>query len=353
MDSNKQIEDKAAEWLARRDSEAWTQADEPALEEWLSASVHHEVAFLRLEAVWEEAQRLKALGAGTPSGVVPAPGQWRLSPLFERRPSLASDSSEAGPASKACEPRVPVTWHRWRLAGLLVLMVPVAVFFSVHSGGEGYRTPVGGFASIPLRDGSNVTLNTQSQIRVHITDTTRKVELEEGEAYFEVAKDSKRPFVVVSGDKRVVVVGTKFSMRRDHDDVEVVVTEGRVRLEGANTPLRVNGETAGAAVLLPGAVAHASRADVEVDNKSPRDVEDALSWRTGYLIFDATPLSGAIVEFNRYTTHPIVIEDPAVGSLPISGKFRANNSAAFTRMLHEGFGIHVQERDDATVLSRK
>jgi len=94
-------------------------------------------------------------------------------------------------------------------------------------GGTRYSTPVGEIASVPMRDGSKVTLNTDSQIRVTLTDSERRVDLKYGEAFFEVSKDPKRPFVVNAGGKRVIAVGTQFSVRRDANDIQVVVTEGR------------------------------------------------------------------------------------------------------------------------------
>src|SRR5262249_47175706 len=96
--------------------------------------------------------------------------------------------------------------------------------------GGRYSTPVGGIDNVALADGSRMTLNTDTRIRVALTETERRIELDKGEGFFEVAKDPSRPFVVYAGNKRVVAVGTKFSVRRENDDVEVIVTEGRVRL---------------------------------------------------------------------------------------------------------------------------
>src|SRR6202040_1387699 len=97
--------------------------------------------------------------------------------------------------------------------------------------GTSYRTAIGGIAAISMKDGSTVTLNTNSEIRVALNETERRVDLERGEAFFEVAKDHNRPFIVRVGDQRVIAVGTKFSVRREPNHVRVVVTEGRVRLE--------------------------------------------------------------------------------------------------------------------------
>lgn len=348
MDSRKQIEDIAAGWLARRDGESWSDADAAALEHWLSTSTAHEVAFLRLECAWEEAQRLQALGAGTPAGIVPPPGQWRVSPFFESRP-LAGATQAAAVASALRR-----AWRRKAIAAAAVILLGAGIgtCLQLFWSGDRYSTPVGGVASIPLTDGSNITLNTASSVRVELTKEERHIELEAGEAFFEVAHDPARPFTVVVGEQRVVAVGTKFSIQRNHDDVRITVTEGAVRLQDADAPLRVDGTTLVSAVLPAGTVAQAAHAQVLTRSKSARELDEALSWRTGYLIFDAEPLAGAVAEFNRYTTRKVVIGDPEVGALLISGKVRTSNAQALTRMLHEGFGIRAEERDGSIVLVR-
>jgi len=362
MDSRKQIEDTAAGWLVRRESESWSDADAAALQEWLSASTAHEVAFLRLECAWEEAQRLQALGAGTPSGIVPPPGQWRVSPFFEPRRHVidpeeagvsgsGSDANEAPSAAMIVPRRV---WHRKALAAAAAVLFAVCVgtCLQVFWSGDRYSTPVGGVASIPLTDGSNITLNTASKVRVDLTTDERRIELEAGEAFFEVAHDPARPFTVVVGEQRVVAVGTKFSIRRNHDDVRITVTEGAVRLQDSDAPLRVNDTTLASALLPAGTVAQAAHTQVLTQSRTSRELDDALSWRTGYLIFDAQPLASAVAEFNRYTTRKVVIGDPEVGALLISGKVRTSNAQALTRMLHDGFGIRAEERDGSIVLMR-
>src|SRR5258707_4032605 len=94
-----------------------------------------------------------------------------------------------------------------------------------------YRTQIGALATVPLSDGSKVTLNTDSQIHVELNPTMRRVKLDQGEAFFEVSKDGARPFVVEIADKRVIAVGTQFSVVRDNNDIRVFVTEGRVWID--------------------------------------------------------------------------------------------------------------------------
>src|SRR5262249_39417186 len=132
-------------------------------------------------------------------------------------------------------------WRVFALAASLALGIGGSGVYIYQAGmldRDGYRTPVGGIESVPTADGSTITLNTDSQIRVALSASERRIELKHGEAYFEVAHDPNRPFVVHAGNKRVIAVGTKFSVRRDYDDVQVVVTEGKVRLEGDDSPQR-------------------------------------------------------------------------------------------------------------------
>lgn len=366
MESSRQIEDRAAAWLAKRDSGQWSEDDERELQAWLSAATAHTVAFIRLETVWGEARRLKALGAGVPRGVVPPPNRWHSSSALERR-------DEPAPLRSRLSLR---SWPTRAVAAGLVLAVATALTWYVASSRFYYRTPVGGLASVPMSDGSNVTLNTDSAIRLVVNDRIRGVELERGEAFFEVAKDAHRPFVVTAGNKRVIAVGTKFSVRRAGDDVQVLVTEGKVRLEddslaaaareiaGTAEPATSAAQSGvdqtshpsavragdGGMLLIAGAVAHAGESGVLVQNVPLMEVDDHLTWRSGYLTFRETPLADAITEFNRYNERQIVIEDPAVAGIRISGKFRSTRFEAFVRLLEQGFPIRAQYGDGRILL---
>lgn len=337
MDS-RTIEEQAAAWLIRRDSADWTEAEAAQLTAWLDESTANRVAFLRLEVGWEQSERLTALGAGKPRGVVPARGDWRVSPFFKLRQAAISQRH------RRMRPLVA-------LAASLLVAVAGVYLFLFHAG-EGYTTPIGGIASVPLLDGSNVTLNTESKVRVAVTDAERRIRLDQGEAYFEVAKDAQRPFVVTAGDKRVVAVGTRFSVLRNGDEIRVVVTEGKVRVESTDAPLDFEA-TKGGPLLVAGTIARASSTAVVVETTSLQRAEEMLSWRGGYLIFDETALADAVAEFNRYNARKVYIDDPAVAALRINGKFRATNAEAFIRVLRDGFGIQARVSDDRVVLSAR
>lgn len=408
------IDAVASDWLIRRESGAWSAADQARLDEWLNESTLNRVAFLRLELAWEDAARLKALGAGIAGDRPPPPGRWNLTPFFV---SHASESSHNDPETVLCEPAsarptieespylaapengsvqgvhqrqqfdevradetVNDSLHlqhrsmastpssatgRAKPLGLrqrtLALAAAAALLFAVGCGlylafapnGERFATPVGGLASVPMADGSNVTLNTDSQIRIALTDTERRVDLGHGEAFFEVSKDSNRPFVVRAGDKRVIAVGTKFSVRREGDDIEIVVTEGKVRVENgaAGQDSRAGGSTD--VFLIPGSIARADDAGVLVQRRTLPEAEEYLSWRTGWLMFRDQRLTDAIAEFNRYNARKIVIQDPAIASLKIEGNFRARNVEAFVRLLESGFPVRAEVRADQILLTAK
>jgi transmembrane sensor len=332
------IEAAAAAWFARREGDSWTAADERALEAWLNGATAHRIAYLRLVAAWERSGRLQALGAGIPAGVIPPRGAWRF---------------QAGDATS--EPSVGSSKPGWLgrraaalAAGLVAVTVAVSLWLVSVNHLPEYSTQVGVVATVPLSDGSTVTLNTNSQIHVHLTTARRVIRLDRGEAFFEVKKDPARPFVVESGDKRVTAVGTQFTVRRDQDDIRVMVTEGRVKMS-RETLLSHSAATAVAA----GSAAQTRDDTVLVEPEKPGQAEDLLSWRSGYVVFHDTPLAEAIAEFNRYNPRRIVIADPTIATLRIGGRFRFADSDAFLWLLQNGFPIHVAEDGASVRLTRR
>lgn len=340
------IEEVASAWLIRRDSGVWSEDDQARLTAWLEASSLHRVAFLRLEASWEEAARLKALGAGIPGDRPPPRGTWNLTAFYEPDQSAPQGSGEARESpdgSRQGRSRLLA----FTAAAALVVAMGTGLFVWLGMGGpEDHRTAVGRIESFSLRDGSKVMLNTDSEIRVQLGEAERHIELVRGEAFFEVAKDPRHPFVVRVGDKRVIAVGTQFSVRRESNDAEVVVTEGQVRVEADG------GAGRGPDTLLtPGSIARAGDAGVLVHRESVAQASERLSWRTGTLMFRDETLADAVAEFNRYNVRQIVIADPSVAALKIEGNFRATNVDAFVRLLSEGFPVQASSEGDRIVLT--
>jgi transmembrane sensor len=320
MESSLEIEARAGAWLARRESGDWSAEEQARLAQWLEASTANRVAYLRQEAAWECALRLQALKGSTPDGEVPSLENWRLTPFV---------SDGRAPKSR-----------RWRIPDVRRLAVAASVAFLAITLGIGawmwldrrpsaYKTPVGVTAAVPLPDGSQVTLNTDSEIQVAVTETERRIDLKRGEAFFIVAKDPERPFIVTAGGKRVVAVGTAFSVRRHGEDIRVLVTEGKVRIEEDT-------------FVTAGGIARAGEAGVVVRQDTLVQIEDYLSWRSGYLIFRETPLREAVEEFNRYNAQKILITGPRVADLRFSGKIRPTSVEPFIRLLEESFPVRAQ-----------
>jgi len=355
---SRQIEHDAAAWLARRDGGDWSAEQTAALKRWLSAATAHRVAFLRLEAAWAESDRLKALGAGLARGELPERGRWtqnrfglraRRAEEAETHRRALADAAVAARAERRSRARAPA---RRLAAAALAATALLAVALSwgwqryERVQPQAYRTAIGSLREIALADGSAATMSSDSAIEVALSRHERHIELQRGEAYFEVAKDAARPFAVQAGERRIVAVGTRFSVRRDGDEVRVVVSEGTVRLESAPQDGRGQPVT-----LLPaGSSALATAAGVLVRDGSIADAERALDWRRGYLVFLDTPLAVAVAEFNRYNRRPLVIGDAAAAQLRIGGSFRWSNAEVFANLLEQALPVRAERESERIVL---
>jgi transmembrane sensor len=355
MASNASIDRTAAAWLARRDAGGWTPADQAALGAWLQEATAHRVAFLRLDAAWRRADRLKALGAGRADPMPPPRGAWMFAE-FDRMHRAGASAPTRATDRRPHHPPVPAP--RYLLRGVLAAAACVLLAallwptWQRHAAVESasYATATGALREVPLADGSRITLSSDSRVRVIYSRDERRVELQRGEAFFAVAKDARRPFTVIAGERRVIAVGTRFDVRRDSADLRVVVTQGVVRLE---TDARADGRRQPVTLLPAGSIALASGDGVTVHSGPLAQAEDRLSWRSGLLVFHDTTLAAAAAEFNRYNTRKIVIADATAGALRIGGNFRWSNADAFARLLQQGFPVRVQHQADRIVVSHR
>lgn len=310
-----EIEERAARWLLRQETETWSESDQVELDQWLEASTDNKLAYWRLEYGWEKAGRLAVL-------------------------------REPGHALKI-QPRSR-TWPVVAIAASLAACLVVGIV-SVNSGHlleKAYKTDVGDHKTLALRDGTRVELNTATKLRADVTQKSRTVWLDEGEAYFEVAHDPVHPFVVHAGTRNVTVLGTKFSVRREGDRVEVAVIEGRVRVDEAQ-----KAQPASAKIITRGDIVIAEGASTLLAVNSVDRVGASLGWRQGRLIFDQVTLADAAIEFNRYNRKKLIITDSETANIRIGGSFDAQNVDAFTRLLHQGFGLKIEDDGDNVKVS--
>ena len=324
-----EIESRAADWIALRETRALTPAEAAAFAAWRAADLRHEAAVAELGAAGGALDGLRDY---------PRPAAAPADPEFFSCPRRASWLRPAVLSAAAAVALGSVLWFAARPARENAAALAVA------------STTLG------LDDGSEVELRPGSEVVPQFTAAERRVRLVRGEAYFTVAKNSARPFVVEAGGVAVRAVGTAFNVRLDSDTDAELVTEGVVRI---GTPEAVRVAESPAAVLTAGQrtlVAESSLAAATpppaVETLAPAEIDRALAWQTGRLVFEATPLAEVAARFERHTGRRLVLADAALASLPVSGRFRAANLDSFLELLERGFGVAVERRATEIVLRR-
>jgi transmembrane sensor len=328
------IAQAAALWLARRDRDL-TAAEQDAYLQWLGHDPRHGAALAHLEKNW---RALDALA------------HWRPAHSAQPNPDLLA------------RPRL-LRWRAagWGLAAVAAAAVAVGIFLSASRSERLEQLAAArGVHVIPrperltLADGSVVELNRDSRITTDFTAAERRVRLVRGEAHFTVAKNPARPFIVEAGAVAVRAVGTVFEVRRAATAVEVLVTEGKVRVERP--------AAAGAAPAPPTSLVAGERAVVDtsagaaapvVMAVSAAEIERALAWQGVRLEFPSLPLAEVVTEFNLRNATQLTLGDPATGQLRIGGTFRADNVEGFVRLLQLSFGVTAEHQSNGTVVLRR
>ena len=320
----------AASWYERANRETTSVEFRGALNVWLTESAEHAAAYQSSERTWLQ------LKSATDDPAVRA-----LRQDTARRIAARSKTSHA---------------QRWAAASLILFSLGVALWFLAGRTGldfsnlawrkadsvtQSYATKTGDRLALSLADGSKVTLNTDTQLDVTFSRTSRIVQLIHGQALFEVAKDKLRPFVVQTQNGRFIAVGTAFDVYIDQTEVKVTMLDGTVRAESIRpgSPARTT-VTAGEQLIAdPHSDFHIHRVDPQRET----------SWHHGQLIFDDTPLREAIKELNRYSSTHVVVADSKVGELRLSGTFATGGTSAFVEAVTAYFPVEVEHNDATTV----
>jgi transmembrane sensor len=226
-------------------------------------------------------------------------------------------------------------------AGLVAVPSGLAWWLATKPAGEMLKTGVGEQRTVTLSDGTRVTMDAMSQIRVAYSQDLRLLVLVSGRAFFAVAKDVNRPLRVRAGSRAVTALGTAFSVEREAKGVLVTLVEGRVAVSDprANVPIEMAPHQAlrlsdlGAPVLSSGI-----------------DSSRALAWRDGQIVFDDIDLAAAVARMNTYSRVPIVLGDAKLGSVRISGVFTAGDSMSFAEAMQSYFDVKVSHTDKAITL---
>jgi transmembrane sensor len=351
------IEAEAMAWLAERD-EGFAPGRTAAFDAWRRRDPRHAASVAELEQVLAQLDGLAAR-------------REEVNAHFNR----VSPSPPAGRATPGLEttPVVNVRWWRsvaWSgLAAALLLsaFLGFRALQSPTSPETRYATTTAGYERARLDDGSTLELNTASVARVQFTAAERRVELESGEAHFEVAHDTARPFVVSAGGVTVRAVGTAFNVRFVSGAVEVTVTEGKVSVGPAlvagpsrnERDIRAGTPASGGPTVLsanqrlalPLAPTAAPAPAPVIEPLAPAEVRAVLAWQRRVTDFSDTPLAEVTARFNRHNVLQLVITDPALGSRRIGGIFALDDVEAFVRLLARD-GIIRAERQGDTLLLR-
>ncbi|PTQ64585.1 FecR family protein [Sphingomonas sp. PP-CE-3G-477] len=303
-------EQTAAAWALRHPLDPGRQHE---LEAWLASDPRHAGMLLRAMAA------LSALD----TALAPAPDD--IADAFEARPA-----------------------RRRMLIGIGGAIAAAAVgligWSSVTS--EHVATGRGEIRRLPLVDGSVATINTDSDLRVAFVSDSRRVVLGRGQAWFQVAKDRKRPFIVDAGIAQVRAVGTAFSVDRSESGVQVTVTEGVVAVWPS-------GESGALTILQAGQYAsfHAGGVSPEVGT-APVQITRALAWRNGEISLENDTLGHAVEQFNRYNRQQLVVVDPALAHERLIGLFQIDKPEDFAATLAASLGVSVTVSPDEIRIER-
>lgn len=303
MSFAKDIDEQASYWVARTECDG-AQADEAFLR-WLNEDERHPAAFAQAQAVWMSAEQ-------------------RFREIAERMPEPAAT-------------RRTTRWVGAAAAALaLILLTSGMHAYWLPRSATVYVTERGEMEPVSLADGTEVWLNTASEIRVPRWSSTRTVELLRGEASFDVAHDPSRQFIVRTSETAVYAIGTQFNVRRyGASDVSVIVTEGKIAMGNAH----------GKSVTV-GQVAEVTGAQTEVRDLKPGELDSKLSWRTGKLVFAGVAISEVADEIVRYNDLNIFIHDPSVAKRKFTGTFDAKKPQEFFDEL-KAYGIRTERAANA------
>ena len=313
----------AAAWFARKRSGEMTEQEARELAAWLDADPAHRAAYDLAGEVW-----------GAAEGVRANPTMLAIRERALRRRGLGWAGRGAAIAASV----MLAVFGGWaamqRATDGPVISTALATRADLAGTKErDFTTAVGEQRTITLVDGTIVTLDTNTAIHAREGGRVRLVELDRGQAFFKVAHDHSRPFLVRAAGRTVVAVGTEFGVRVDQGRIAVTLIQGKVRVEA---PINGRGDGRFSRYVQTTELTPGSRLEA-ADGKpwaiSEVDPDRDTSWMTDKLVFQDEPLSKVVAELNRYSKRRIVIADPALAAEPVSGSFRTDDIEASLRAI--------------------
>lgn len=329
-DTRRAARGEAAAWVVRLHGPHRSPELEEGFRRWLAAEPEHARQFERVTDIWDASTRVAT--AGLPR----VRTRWRGSPVRAWAPAVS----------------------------LAVAALAIFYFSGLLRSGVEYRTGIGAPRVVQLRDGSQISLDADTAVRVAYGETERRVRLESGRAYFQVRHNPSWPFVVVAGRHQITDIGTAFMVRHGSGRTAVTLLEGRVAVSSRSR--EPGGSTRISAAAAPGVAAGGPTREIvlaagqrltfaaagapQLDR--PR-LDDVTAWVHSEIMLNDTPLPRAVAALNRYDPVRLVIADPQVDRLHVSGIYHTGNNREFAVLLAKLYGIQFAERGDRITLSSR
>lgn len=328
------IDDEASIWLVRLDNGNLSEQSRKELRVWLSADKRHPVALKAMTDIWDDMDdALTIINDDKPSKNV---SLWPvLQPILKPLALAASIS-----------------------------FITILIWFTTPSDVQknSYATLIGQQMDATFDDGSIIHLNTNSRIETEFSDKKRIIKLIKGEVLFEVAHDPDRPFIVYAGDRLVQAIGTKFVVHLESENIQVTVTDGKVKMSkvALNTELTDIKELDNSTIQEDDVFITKGEKVIVANNQAPKlihikpeNIKRDLAWLDGKLIFNNEELFDVIEEINRYVDIEIVLKDPSLHKIRISGRFDLGDSEALIEAIELSFNIKSQKLDSNKILLSK
>jgi transmembrane sensor len=350
-DFNKQIHEEACDWFIDMRAGDVDAAGRQRFDVWVRKSPEHLRAYLEISEIWDDA------------ALVDSSGELSSADLLERTRNAGADivalSSANAPAT-SIRSRAP-TGVRVRLAAaaaIAFIALGVGSFIGYQFWREPtYSTGIGEQRSVVLTDGSRMQLNSRTRLKVKFTAHARNIELQAGQALFKVARNPQRPFIVTSGDFSVRAVGTVFDVDRKQSATTVTVLEGRVVVSSLASLRPEISPVSAIQVSTPQVFvsageqlkAHAHR----TTQPAPANVAAATAWTRGSLVLAGSRLADVVEELNRHNERQLVIGDPSLAEMRISGVYASTDPALLVRFLREQPALRIEESESAIVIAKR
>jgi transmembrane sensor len=344
--------DEATDWLIRAREGELTPAEREQLAGWLAESPKNVREYLETGELWVALQSHDIRPSESKEHLLELMRNHESSNVFELRasehPKKAESEREKSAAVATAQPR----WVRPLAAAAASATIALLAWTYSSTDANVYKTARGEQRYIVLSDNSVVQLNTLSTLVVHMDKQQRNIELMQGEAYFRVAHDLTRPFVVRTPYARVRALGTAFDVYNRAESTRVAVIEGKVTVHSSAVPASgVPAPNPEANTGVPLEAGQQVTVSHTVQPESmPVKAQNTTAWLQRRIVLDNDTVATAVAEFNRYNKAQIRVDTKELAALRINGVFNADDPRALVKFLQEVQGVNAKETADGIVL---